>query len=600
MRRVAVALAATVAAGAAGCGSGAAGPPFGHACVPQSGVRFCPTKTDAQRVPSFDGVPLDVDVTLPLTGGGPFPTIVMLHGFGGQDKTFWEASTPEGERSTRYHFNNVFFAQHGYAVVTYSARGFGRSCGKVAASTPGCARGWFHFADQRFEARDAQTLVGKLVDEGVTDPDAVGVTGESYGGGTALELAHLRDRVRMPDGSLVPWKSPGGRPLRIAAAWPRWGWSDLTYALVPNGRFLSDGVWQPATPLGVVKRSLFDDFYRGGTSVAQSAPPGADPTADLAGWRRRLFRGEPYGAAVRADLEQLRRYKSAAGLPPSAAPLLIQNGWTDPELPAEEALRAYNRVRVAAGRKAPVSLQLGDIGHYTGGESQTDYARFNDDGAAFFAHYLRGLPGGPAPGSVSVFGQGCPKGSPGFGPIDAPSYVSIARGSFRLVGHGSGDVTSRGGDRRIARAVDPVSHPDRCARLRPGSERGAVVLRRRSRGFTELGMPLVRAKVRASGSAGQIDARLWDVSHGRQRLVDLGVYRVERRQRGKVEFQLFGNGYRFAKGHTVQLELVGRSPPLFRASNGEFRLRLSNVRASIPTREAPRRARAVAKPESPR
>ena len=39
--------------------------PFGHACAPQNGVLFCPTATDAQRVPSFDGVPLDVDVTLP-------------------------------------------------------------------------------------------------------------------------------------------------------------------------------------------------------------------------------------------------------------------------------------------------------------------------------------------------------------------------------------------------------------------------------------------------------------------------------------------------------------------------------------------------------
>src|ERR1700693_6316489 len=48
---------------------------FGHACSAQNGVRFCPTATLAQRVPSFDGVPLDVDVTLPPKGIGPFPTI---------------------------------------------------------------------------------------------------------------------------------------------------------------------------------------------------------------------------------------------------------------------------------------------------------------------------------------------------------------------------------------------------------------------------------------------------------------------------------------------------------------------------------------------
>ncbi len=51
--------------------AGAVQTPFGHPCTTQAdGVRFCPT-TDAgagrtvDGVPSFDGVPLDVDVTLP-------------------------------------------------------------------------------------------------------------------------------------------------------------------------------------------------------------------------------------------------------------------------------------------------------------------------------------------------------------------------------------------------------------------------------------------------------------------------------------------------------------------------------------------------------
>ena len=48
-------------------------------------------------VPSFDGVSLDVDVTLPpeSAGKGPFPTIVMLHGYG-NDKTSFESSSPAG------------------------------------------------------------------------------------------------------------------------------------------------------------------------------------------------------------------------------------------------------------------------------------------------------------------------------------------------------------------------------------------------------------------------------------------------------------------------------------------------------------------------
>ena len=76
--------------------------PFGHACTAQNGVRFCPTETLAQRVPSFDGVPLDVDVTLPATGTGPFPTIVMLHGWGGeQDRLRVEHPRRRRQRDVR-------------------------------------------------------------------------------------------------------------------------------------------------------------------------------------------------------------------------------------------------------------------------------------------------------------------------------------------------------------------------------------------------------------------------------------------------------------------------------------------------------------------
>src|SRR5205085_6001483 len=105
--------------------------PFGHPCSAQNGVRFCPTTTLPQRVPSFDGIPLDVDVTLPATGNGPFPTIVMLHGWGGDKTGFESSSGPNGDGNETYHYNNVYFAQQGYAVLNYSARGWGDSCGSA-------------------------------------------------------------------------------------------------------------------------------------------------------------------------------------------------------------------------------------------------------------------------------------------------------------------------------------------------------------------------------------------------------------------------------------------------------------------------------------
>ena len=118
--------------------------PLGLDCNDQNGVRFCQGDGGGQRVASWDGVPLDADVTLPPAdkGDGPFPTIVMLHGYGGS-KTDFETDSPEGRPDSStpgrlYHWNNVWFAQRGYVVVNYTARGFGKSCGSQDSRTPDC------------------------------------------------------------------------------------------------------------------------------------------------------------------------------------------------------------------------------------------------------------------------------------------------------------------------------------------------------------------------------------------------------------------------------------------------------------------------------
>ncbi|MEA2309436.1 MAG: type transport system ATP-binding protein [Thermoleophilaceae bacterium] len=580
-------------------GLAAAAPPLkalGHVCKPQDAVRFCPTRNDAQRVKSFDGLPLDADVTLPPVGAGPFPTIIMLHGFGAQDKTYWQSTTPDGApRAAKYHFNDNYFAKHGYAVITYSARGFGRSCGKGAESTPGCAKGWFHFADQRWEVHDAQTLLGKLVDDGIADPGRLGATGESYGGITSVQLAYLRNRIRRIDGKFAPWKSPNGRKLSLAAAWERWAPSDLSYSLVPNGRFLSNRISSGLYPFGIPKQSIFEGLYLGGLAVAHASPKGADPTADITTWHDKVLAGDPPKRGLKAIYEQTQEFKSPVGIPGRPSPLLVQNGWTDPVFPVEEALRTYNRSRAGA-KHPPLALQLGDIGHFTGGEALADYVRFNDDGAAFFAHYLKGQPGGPKPLSVTVFGQGCPKGSAGFGPITATRYSKLAHGSFRLGLAGPVKVTSTGGDPDAATLADPASNTDRCAQIDTDHAKGVAVLKRKSKGFRQLGLPTVHATIKTDGHYGQLDARLWDVSAGKQRLVDWGVYRLAKKQRGHITFQLFGNAYPFAKGHTVKLELLGRNASALLASNEKFDVRVADVRLAIPTRDAPSAARGISKP----
>src|SRR5207244_11842019 len=115
------------------------------------------------------------------------------------------------------------WARRGCAVLTYTARGFWGSCGTPEsrlANPVACATGYLHLADDRYEVRDTQQLAGMLVDEGVASRWHIGVTGDSYGGGQSFALAALRDRMMLPDGRLVPWRSPAGIPLSIAAAAP--------------------------------------------------------------------------------------------------------------------------------------------------------------------------------------------------------------------------------------------------------------------------------------------------------------------------------------------------------------------------------------------
>ena len=90
--------------------------------------------------------------------------------------------------------------------------------------------------DQRFEVRDTQVLLGRLVDAGLAKPGALGATGISSGGIQSLELAFLRNQIRTPGGGFAAWRSPRGRPLSITATFPRWMGSDLIDALLPNGR----------------------------------------------------------------------------------------------------------------------------------------------------------------------------------------------------------------------------------------------------------------------------------------------------------------------------------------------------------------------------
>ncbi len=100
-----------------------------------------------------------------------------------------------------------------------------------------------------------------------------------------------------------------------------------------------------------------------------------------------------------------------------------------------------------------------------------------------------------------------------------------------------------------------------------------------------LGLPTVRAQIRTTGRGGMIAARLWDVGPAGQTLVSRGIYRLRDNQKGKLVFQLYGNGWRFAKGHTAKLELLGSDPTFMRKSNFDFSVKVSKLSVDLPSHE---------------
>ena len=588
--------------------------PFGLACSTQAdGVRFCQGDGSSQRVPSWDGTPLDVDVTLPPSGNGPFPTIAMLHGWG-NDKTSFEAISPSGDGSVTYHYNNDYYAQQGFAVLNYSARGWAKSCGGGSAQvqTGPCANGFIRLADQRYEARDTQFLLGQLVDEGIAQPGALGVTGISYGGGQSIELAYLRNRIRCAgesapgdpcsghgNGALVPWKSPRGTALSIAAAYPRWPWSDLISSLLPNGRFLD---FAPPTdsdsrsPLGVEIQSYVGGLYALGNVSGHFEPPqppgSPDAAWDLTTDFAVVNAGEPYGAQAKAIADEIYAFHQGFGVPRSKpAPMLLESGWNDDLFPPAQSLRVYNDVRTHH-RASYVALLFGDVGHSRGSNKPTVNLVFNDIASAFFSHNLTGFGSEPAPGSVTAYTTTCPASGaaapPDGGPYAAASWSALHPGAVSFGSTAAQTVTSSGGNPQTAVAFDPIANSDGCKTVVSETAAGTAVYSVASQGFTLLGLPTVVADVATTGPSGQLDARLWDVApDATQRLVSRGSYRLADNQAGVVRFQLHGDGYYFPPGHTAKLELLGSDPPYYRASNGAFVVTVQRLEAVLPTLEAP-------------
>lgn len=563
----------------------------GIACdVAEDGVRECGGTDSFAK--TFDGVPIDVNVALPPEPAsgpdGPYPLVMQFHGYGGQKLDFDELRR---------------WTEQGYAAFSMSDRGFGRSCGDPEQRVPGIGgpdaltclgKGYVRLMDTRYEVRDAQLFAGRLVDEDVVDSTKIAATGGSYGGGLSMALAALKNRVMQRDDTLVPWTSPDGTPISLAAAAPEIPWTDLAYSLVPNGRtldYVTDAPYQGR--VGVPKQTFIAGLFALGNAAGYYAAPGMDPDADLTTWFTRINTGDPADddPLVADIIDEITTHHSSYYIDDSTAPapLLISNGWTDDLFPADEAIRFYNRTR-ANHPGSDISLFFLDYGHQRGQNKDADIDMLQDAENEFFAQYLDEGP--KYSQGIRTLTQTCPGDAPSEGPSTAPSWAKISPGEVVLESAEAQQIAPTvATDAERGRVYDPVTGGGACATAPGSDQEGAASYRLDAApagGYTLTGSPTVIADFTLSSPTSQVAARLLDVApNGEATLVARGLWRPEAGGPARDVFQLHPNGWRFAEGHVPKLELLPADNPYGRVSNGQGAVTVENLELRVPVLEEP-------------
>jgi hypothetical protein len=520
-----------------------------------AGQRWC---TGApSRVRSFDGTPIDVSVALPpAPASGPdgrFPLIGIYHGWGGSK------ALPSGGAAQHW-------LEEGYAVFSMTDRGWHESCGTPASRTAlpawaTCANGDIRLMDLRYEVRDAQFLMGVLVDDGVVDPRRIGAAGGSYGGMASSSLGTLNGRTMLPDGRLVPWRSPHGTPLHIAAATPAALATDVLYTQQPNGSTLDYAAWTPyfgpkgTARVGVQKATVMNGFLHG-------AIVRGNPGAQMLALGAAANGPGPYDAMRPAIADALRTH-GAYNVPDAQAPapMLMSDGFSDDFATVDESVKLFNRIRTEHPR-TPVAMDFGDLGHARSQDKAADAAELAAWQRDWMRYYV--LRQGPRPAQgVRMRGITCPATAPSSGPFSFPDWSAISSGEVRLTTRRAQTIAASGGlygDRFSAPtgsacATSPAADNPRTANYHVRAATGG--------GYDVSGSATLLLRLAVSGPGDQLAARLLDVApDGQQTLVERGLLRPRVGAPKAVQvLQLHPNVWHVAPGHALKLELLPDDVP---------------------------------------
>ncbi|HEY0360020.1 MAG TPA: alpha/beta fold hydrolase [Mycobacteriales bacterium] len=421
--------------------------------------------------------PVALDTTLYVprsaTSAHPAPAVLLAHGFGGtKDSVAADAKSLAGQ---------------GYVVQTWTARGFGRSGGRIGLDDPD------------HEVNDARRLLDRLAAMPEVQRDRpgdprVGVVGGSYGGGLALLLA--------------------GHDRRVDAVVPQITWNSLSRAFFP------DSAGGGATA-GVFKKSWAGLFFGSGSGIDPAAilgggpstatPPADDPqcgrfTAEIC---RMYLQIATTGRATPAAQAVLDRRSPQGVLDRITAPTLLVQGQADSLFPLAEAdanargiaangtpvrVAWYSGGHDASGSQADQDrvkfLTLQWLDRYvkrSGGTAGTSFTFSNSGGlnlstgrvtsTGYSAPRYPGLDGSGSPRRIAVTGPPQTVAVPPGGTPAAISNLPGLGGVGALVGGATIDVPGQVASfvsAPLDRAVDVVGTP--AVRLRVASPTGEAVL----------------------------------------------------------------------------------------------------------------------------
>src|SRR6516162_152954 len=345
------------------------------------------------RIPVVDGprdnqhVIIDASFFTP-PGGGRLPAVLLAHGFG-ETK---DAVRPQAEE----------LARAGFAVLTWSARGFGATTGQIGLDSPD------------YEVKDVEQLVTWLARQPRVlldhpgDP-RVGITGASYGGGISLLAAAYDHRIdaviaQSTWNNLATALFPNGAGGGPAGGVFKRQWAGLlfTQGSVGFGATAQGSAPGQATGPGQGSGSAHASGPGPGEAAGQLLPPSGVGRSALCGrfqpqicaiYQRIAATGRPTPQAISLLLHSSPA--SVAGR--MRAPTLLIQGESDSLFGLDQANANYRAIHQNG---APADMVWFAGGH-DGGNQET--ARLNSLTAQWFSQWL--APGQPAPPRPTAGGQ---------------------------------------------------------------------------------------------------------------------------------------------------------------------------------------------------